>query len=383
MKIVHLVVDDKFIDSAIREFEAVGPGLNDYLILDAQAPFRYLRSPRVRSVQRADLIGSLRHGDVASVVVHGMTPQHLALLPHIPPGPAVVWIGWGYDYYGLLNDAFPDGLMLPATTAALARLGAREPRHRPGVLRCAELSVARPYAKPTHEAQQALRRVDHFSPVLDTEFHLVKRHQPWFGARHLPWNYMTLEDDLQADAPPLTPGPDILVGNSATATNNHLEAFELIRQRVRLDGRRLVVPLSYGDPAYAELVTHVGRKTFGDAFVPLREFIAKDAYLALLNGCGIVVMNHVRQQALGNIVIGGLIGARVFLNARNPIRPWLQSRGMAVDDIAALHTTPLSVAERQAQHAVIAGFTCRRARRAMTAGVIEVARRTAGAAVAA
>lgn len=369
-KILHLVVDDKFIDAAIREFEAVAPGCHEYLALDGANPWRYLRSPLVQRVDAARWLERARADDVAAIVFHGLPAGYLPLLRALPAGPQVVWLGWGFDYYGLLADAFPQGLVQPATAALLRALPQRAAAAGAAV-RC-ELGIARPYAKPTAAERAALARVDVFSPVLDLEYDMVRRLHPWLRAQHRSWNYLTLEDDLQLPTPaPATPGPDLLVGNSATATNNHAEAFELIGRRVDLAGRRVVVPLSYGDAAYAREVVRLGRRHFGDHFVPLLDFLPRERYLELLDGCGVVVMNHLRQQALGNVVIAGLRGARLFLNPGNPMTRWLHRQGVRVDDIGTLHAGALTPAERARNAAAITGFTCREFRRGQTRRLVE------------
>ncbi|CAN5149477.1 hypothetical protein BH10PSE17_BH10PSE17_11720 [soil metagenome] len=374
MKIVHLLVDDKFIDSAIREFEIVSPNLHEYLIVAGPAPFRYLRSARIRRVSQAEWATRMAQPDVAAVVLHSLPANHYALVSRIPSRIQVIWLGWGYDYYGLINDAFPQGLLLAATTSAAATLSERSPVPVRGALRSSDLSVARHYAKPSRDDRAALARVDWFSPVLDDEYRLVRLHQPWFGARHLEWNYLTLEDDLVIDASAAGRlGPNLLIGNSATTTNNHLEVFEHVRERIDLDGRQLIVPLSYGDMRYADLIARTGQRMFGEAFVPLRDFIAKERYLALLNSCGIVVMNHIRQQALGNIMIGGLMGARIFLNRANPLMRWLEKRGVQVDDIDALQVQPLDEGQRADNVRAITSFAGRSYRRALSSALVRTA----------
>lgn len=371
-KIVHLVVDDKFIDAAIREFEAVGPGVHEYLVVDARPPWKYLKSPLVVPVTGADWARRVAADDVAAVILHGLPAPHLALLRAVPAGPTVAWFGWGYDYYGLMADAYTGGLLLPHTAALVARLQPRVRRNGPDQLAASELSIARPYPKPTAAQRRALSRVDLFSPVLDVEFAMVRRHQPWLRAAYRPWNYLTLEDDLLPGTPAGSPvGPDVLVGNSATPTNNHLEAFQLIRRRLQLDGRRIVVPLSYGDPAYARRIEAAGRELFGGAFMPLLEFMPPDDYLGLLDSCGVVVMNHLRQQALGNVYIAGLRGARLFLNAGSPMTGWLRRRGVKVDDIESLDAAPLSQAGRDGNRDAIARLTCRAERRGQTRRLVE------------
>jgi hypothetical protein len=372
MKILHLVVDDKFIDSAIREFEVVAPGRHEFFILDARSPYRHLKSPAVESVSAAAFLARARQDDVGAVFLHSLPPDVLPLLTLLPAGPRVLWIGWGWDYYGLLADAFPGGLVMPQTARLLGGLRPRSADTDIASLTASELSLARPYAKPGHRARQALQRVDFFCPVIDVEHRLLRQLHPWFRAEYLPWNYGTLEDYEITGAKPAV-GRDILVGNSATPTSNHLEAFEWVRQRIDLAGRRVVVPLSYGDSAYAGAVVQAGRTMFGDAFLPLTSYLAKDAYIELLASCGLVVLNHVRQQALGNIVISALLGARIALNRRSPLYPWLAALGVEVDDVERLDARPLPPAERQSNAEAVRRLLDPATQRRRTRRLVEVA----------
>jgi hypothetical protein len=372
-KILHLVVDDKFIDAAIREFEAVAPGRHDFVIVGAHPPFRYLRSPTVRTLSREGWRELVREPGVAAVVLHSLPAAHYPLLADLPPEPLLVWLGWGYDYYGLLADAFAHGLLLPATAALVGRMVRRTPRHAPGLMAASELSVARPYPRPAAAERRLLRRVDVFSALHD-EHLLLARHAPWFTPERIEWMYMTLEDDLVVDgAVPADDAarPDILLGNSATPCNNHLEAFELLRERFDLAGRRVVVPLSYGDANYAEQVVQAGRRLLGDAFLPLREFMPRAEYIRLLHGCGTVVMNHVRQQAVGNLLISGLLGARLFVHPASPVLRWLHRRGVHVESNRWLEPGPLPPAQARRNAEAIAAMASRAARRPLTEALVQ------------
>jgi dTDP-N-acetylfucosamine:lipid II N-acetylfucosaminyltransferase len=374
VKLLHLVIDDKFIDAAIREFEAVAPGRHEYVMLDARPPYRYVKDDRVRRVDAAEFAREAARDDVRAVVFHCLPPAHIEALRNVPPGRHVIWIGWGYDYYGLLNDAFPDGLLGPATAGLLARMAAPPPGAAALGPVPTVLSFARPYRKPTAHEVEALRRVDVFCPVLDTEYRLARRHQPWLRAQHLRWNYGTVEDDFSlAEAPAGPPGPNLLVGNSATPANNHLELFEIIRRRIDLAGRQVVVPLSYGDAGYRRHVLQAGAAAFGAAFVPLVDYMPREDYIRTLASCGFALMNHVRQQALGNIYISALLGARIFLDRRNPLHAWLRDHGLPVADIEQADTVPLSGAERDAQAGALVAGMGRAAQRERTRRLVDFA----------
>jgi hypothetical protein len=367
MKILHVVLDDKFIDMALREFEAVAPGSHETVILGARAPFRYLTQVRPRTVDVEGLVRAAMAPDVRSVIFHGLPGAHLQVLGRLPAGPLVIWLGWGYDYYGLINDAFPEGLIQPATASLLAKLRPTLP-HDPVV---SVLASARPYRKPT---RAALQRVDLFCPVMDVEYRLVRQHQPGFKARYLRWNYGTAEDDFGPGGPVAeAPGPDLLVGNSATPTNNHLELFESIRKQVNLDGRRLVAPLSYGDSVYGRAVARRGQELFGHAFVALTDYVDKAQYIDTLSRCGTLVLNTLRQQALGNVYISAQLGARVFLNRRCPMHGWLKRQGLLVGDLDALKMDPLDAAQRVTQRRAVMAMIGRDVQRPRTRQLVNVA----------
>ena len=345
MKIVHLVVDDKFIDGAIRDFEAAAPGAHEYLAVCERPPWRYLKSPLVMPIEPAQWAARVAAPDVAAVVLHGLPPHHYPLLRAVPPGPVVAWLGWGYDYYGLLADAFPQGLLMPQTAELVARLAPAASAREPTVL-----AWARPCAKPTDAEIATLHRIDLFCPVLSNEYRMLRRVQPWFRARYLRWNYGNAEDDLSLEGSgAAAPGAHLLLGNSATPANNHLELFERIRRHGDLGDRQLVVPLSYGDAAYRQHIVAAGERMFGRAFVPLLDFVDKDRYLQILDSCGFALMNHIRQQALGNLCMAALRGARLFLNRHNPAYDWLHLEGIPAEDLERLELQPLPAAERQRQ----------------------------------
>ena len=174
-------------------------------------------------------------------------------------------------------------------------------------------------------------------------------------------------------------GRDVLVGNSATATNNHLEVFELLARTPAANDRRIIVPLSYGDTCYRDAVLERGRTLFGERFVPLVDYVAPDVYRALLQSAGHVFLGHVRQQAVGNVCIMLLKGARLYVNTQNPVYTWLEDLGV---DVAALRPTgagfaalegglePLSEGARRAQHRAMLERFGEASKRALTARFI-------------
>ncbi len=178
--------------------------------------------------------------------------------------------------------------------------------------------------------EKVINRIDYFSPVLEEDYDLLKSSLKNFKPKFLDWNYGTLEDDLIRDFNSKITERNILIGNSATYENNHLEAFEMVAH-LNLEDSKIICPLSYGEGTqYTEKIIQKGHELFGTRFHPLTEFIPIDDYRKIIGSCSIVIMNHLRQQAVGNIIMMMYLGAKIFLNTENPVYHFFKKRGAVI-----------------------------------------------------
>lgn len=104
----------------------------------------------------------------------------------------------------------------------------------------------------------------------------------------------------------------ILVGNSATEENQHIEIFELLKDKLD-ENTEVLVPLSYGVDAYKEHVLNKGKEILKDAFVPVVDFMPREKYIGLLSTCDVAIFNNNRQQATGNIIVLANLGKKLYL----------------------------------------------------------------------
>ncbi|WP_083491483.1 TDP-N-acetylfucosamine:lipid II N-acetylfucosaminyltransferase [Thauera sp. 27] len=343
-KIIHVMADEKFNDMAIRQFEEEARGVNEFWIVAKELILT--KSPLARKCTLDELLQQLSRSNVAGVIFHGLLPTYYRLLRHIPDDKCVVWLGWGYDYYSLLKHENEDSRILPKSKYLQS----------PPFKNCAK-RILNPFLDKlrlikNRASVSDLKRIDYFSPVLDIEYAMVLRHVQ-LRAKYITWNYGTAEDDLSLPDMSYTTGTNILVGNSATATNNHVEIFEAIRRNVDLTNRKVIVPLSYGDLYYRSKVIEQGERILGEAFSPLITFMPKEQYLETVRSCGFVMMNHLRQQALGNICMAMLIGAKVYLNKQNPLTGWLESRGAIMGSTDGFNLEPLQEREKEINRQLI------------------------------
>jgi hypothetical protein len=131
-------------------------------------------------------------------------------------------------------------------------------------------------------------------------------------------------------------GTTILIGNTGNEVNNHLEIIKILRF-LKDSEVRIFCPLSYGgDKVYVNSVVAEGKMIFGDKFKPLMSFLGTDDYLTLLSGTDIAVMNHERQQGLGNTLPLLYFGKKVYLRKETTTYLFLKELGCAIFDIESL-----------------------------------------------
>lgn len=106
-----------------------------------------------------------------------------------------------------------------------------------------------------------------------------------------------------------------IVGNSGYPVNNHLDALEAVQRLGR--EVQLKVPVSYGDPHYIKLLRKAcEERGYGNvAFID--QYMSGADYIQFLSEADGLIMNTIRPQGYGNILMMMAMGKPVFMNSRN------------------------------------------------------------------
>jgi dTDP-N-acetylfucosamine:lipid II N-acetylfucosaminyltransferase len=135
----------------------------------------------------------------------------------------------------------------------------------------------------------------------------------------------------------------ILVGNSASKTNNHIDVLLMLAP---ISNKNIIImcPLSYGgDRKYIDQVTEQGERIFGDKFVPMFSFIPPDEYSRILAGVDILIMNQKRQQGLGNILPLLFLEKKVYLRKDTTSFRFLRKAGCIIFETEEIEKKPDSI----------------------------------------
>lgn len=189
----------------------------------------------------------------------------------------------------------------------------------------------------------AYSKIDHVLTWMESEFEFAKDHIPSLKATHqfffyenqLPYQALDKIEEVNRSRDVLK----IVVGNSGTPTNNHLDAIRTISDSgIRAD---LYIPVSYGEKDYVEYLKKNVSFYKGGTIEFVDRYMAFEEYIRFLASTDALVMNHIRPQGYGNIFMMMYLGKPVFLNDKNISLPDLRLAGMrwcSINEIYQLKT---------------------------------------------
>ncbi len=194
----------------------------------------------------------------------------------------------------------------------------------------------------------AIKRFRLITTTVPGDYDLVSE---WYGTRaRFVQNLMYTSHVCREGAEPTSQdqGQVIQIGNSADPSNNHIEIIDRIHRLNTSENIKFVAPLSYGDEAWANKVTRYGKRTLGNRFESLSEYMSFQEYNEYLKTVRVVLLNHNRQQAMGNTIALLSLGKKVYL--RSDVTPWkfFNDLGLKVFDILEeIDISPLNLSDRK------------------------------------
>lgn len=322
LKIVHALVDQKFLDGAISLYETDNRVENTYVFVGKKTEPKYLKYSDVYYVDQDNALEFLNKFDV--VIVHSLRAIPMNILKDIRQGVKVVWYGWGFDIYESPFDFVPIPLYGSET-----KKNTRYIRFRSFI---GKNKVKKRFYLKTH-FNSILKRIDYFSGVFPYEIDLIKERHPQFNAQPLDF-YYGAKDFFIPEEPSMEirhNKKNIIIGNSANMTGNHLDVIKAISS-VNIDKEaKLIIPLSYGGlSTYINQVEKAAEEIAPGQVVSLRNYLPLNDYLDLISNCKTAIFAHERQQASDNIFMQLLYGARVYMSETSSAFVYLRSIGLKV-----------------------------------------------------
>lgn len=137
----------------------------------------------------------------------------------------------------------------------------------------------------------------------------------------------------------------ILVGNSASLENEHIEAYGFL-SRFKDENVEIYSSLSYGVPGYREEVIAFGRNVFGEKYHPITDFMEFDQYRRFLSSMDVGVFNNNCQEAVGNITMMMAMGKTLYLREGTAMWNDFQRLGYHLWSTDDMNQTPFDSFDR-------------------------------------
>ena len=329
---LHLVNDEKIINRTIEVFEEVFPGENLFVVTNKTASFKWVRKGK-NVISRTEFQRQKGDFSFSELYIHLLNQRKMNIINTLSlEGVTVYWIIWGLDLYNKLLA--PKGFQMFDSSTSYYK------RSRRGLKR---LWLPFKEWQQKREAERTIRfireKIDYIvTDTTDNDYQYLLKYYPELKGK--PWKdffYYPLDVILGSELlKSKVTGTDIMIGNSASGTNNHEYVMNIL-SKLDIGEKRVVVPLSYsGKKGYVESVIQAGEKMFGKNFVPLLDFIPLSEYNNLQANISVALFGNWRQEAIGNIIVALYLGAKVFLSSVNPVYEWAQSHGLLVFELEKL-----------------------------------------------
>ncbi len=395
--ILHLHTDSRFANYTIEVFGKE----NSFHLIGLRYPNQELRFVTKQSHVNTYVFGwnspekLLAKIKPAMVVVHFMDIRWYEFLSVLPKHIKLVWIFWGGDGYSLpkmsenLYDKYTSQGFKHANTVSKldkmkAELGIKSVFNFPffASLTFEFLRKRRTSGSSEKIKNEVYSRVNYCGTFLKEDYELLQSKYA-FSMKWIDARFISLEQLIGNSGDHIS-GNNILIGNSCTMENNHVDAFQAI-QHINLDkGQQVICPLSYGKDLgkYRDWIVEEGNRCFGQSFEPLMQLMPLNEYTQVLRTCSHAIMHHNRQQAFNNVLALVYLGVKVYLKPENTIYSFLKRIGCHVYSMNELNNvtqlTPLSSSLVDENRKLLRGEFSQQKIRESAVGIVQLATKKDG-----
>ena len=124
----------------------------------------------------------------------------------------------------------------------------------------------------------------------------------------------------------------MLIGTNASNTSNQLDVIVQLRKAEPPAHACFGAGLSYGSPRYAKSIDFLGRALLSNWHAQF-EHLPRQAYSEWLRTHSVLVMNNIRTQGTGVVVMALWYGLRIVVRSDAHIAPFLRQQGFVFDCI--------------------------------------------------
>ena len=317
LKFLHISHDDKFIDYFINDFNFKGVS-NKYLIYteSQNTKLKHIKNKDIIKLEKESLefikiISDLNKYD--AVFIHFLTP-FLAkeVILKSKRKDIFLLMFWGAEVF--MHPEYINEFYLPSTKELLNKIIVKKKfkfafKPKNFMLEFHKYNVDNNNARLI---KKSLKRINYFCHWIPEDYNMI-RNKFNLNAKYLNFFYNVMQNiNSENNIYKInTKSKNILIGNSASESNNHIDIFEKLKS-INFESRKIYVPLSYAEyyQGYVNAVIKKGKELFNDNFHPITDFLNSYDYYSIIYSCDYIIMPHLRSQAGANIISGLFYGKK-------------------------------------------------------------------------
>lgn len=375
MKILHLITDHQVIERTLGIYEEVFPGCNEAIVFHASdKPFKRLNNDYTGRVvnygNMKDFVRNYDFTNVTHVISHYMSMDKIDFIKLIPNNIHVCWEIYGFDLYHQFleslgyNNHYTDPILYGKYPFLRKYFGS--------ILKV--LSTSKNLIIGKHKTYQLdCQKRKQFKYICDRINSIQyccgydAKYVRDYAKRDIPsyeiFNYSLDEVLGELKDVEFFDGKDVLIGNSASFSNNHLYVLQYLRKIDLPDEIKIIMPLSYGgNIKYADDVETTYRQYYKKQLMTLRSYIPLHEYNKMFLRLKTMFLPAWRQEQQGTAIMGFYFGVKVFMAERNPLYKWFVDLGFIVFPMEKMtnedFTAPLSLEEKKKNRTLVETHYC-------------------------
>lgn len=300
--LLHFVNDEKFIDGFIEDQNKHVPNNKNVYFAWSKGKKQLKHIKNKEVVLKDDnsyreILNYINKEKPSKIFFHNLNKSNWKIINNIPNGIIICWIFYGSEIFNrkenihLFTGPLTNAFLNQRSKVALRNLSSR-------FLFYLESLTYKLFKWKFTEFYRVISRIDQMAHWIKDDFDFVKKRYNLEKIEYVNFCYVNKAFEIKC----INNRENLLIGNSGSDTNNHLDIFSIIPEHFIEKFNKIIIPLSYsGKELYINKVKIAAKQRFGEKALILDDFMVKEEYFKLLATVKLAIMGHFRSQGGGNV----------------------------------------------------------------------------------
>lgn len=358
MRILHLIIGHQVVERALGRYERLFPNCNDVLVFSDVGNMRHLKEysscPQITLKCVRKIGKQFDFSRYNYIVAHYLTTVMIDFISYAPSNIHVSWDIYGADLYNQFLE--PRGYQLqysstnkylPFYQRLMNEIGLDK------IIAFVRFGYITQFRCVNNlYFNRIIKRLNSVQIGCTCDGDLLDQYSGKSFPRFRAFNYSLKEVLGDYYGIPFNDiASDVMIGNSASLSNNHLYVLSIIKD-IDFGDARMIIPLSYGGvQRYKNAVVKGYMKSFSNNADFIFDYMPLQEYNKLFLNLKTMIMPSWRQESVGTIVMGLYLGVKIFMSNRSPLYDSYKKDGFILYELENTSEydllQPLSVEEKE------------------------------------